>query len=542
MAVIDPTRDRSLQPRDAALRRVQRWAETLPLHPLLLGAHAVLGLYATNANRLPLSDVTPLLSAILVSIAAVLLLLRALTRDFVKAAILTTIAVVGICQYRTLLKLMTSLDLAALRDLFPIIWLIAITAGLWCVARSKTSFRPLALGLNVTAIAAVGFTLYEIASFRLSESGGLSAEILDQMAAPPAAGPAPPGPKRDIYYLIFDRYASADTLRGVYDFDNSTFLSELEHQGFYVAANSASNYQRTAHSLASSLSLDYLDRLTQVVGSESSSWLPVYAMLQDHAVGRFLKQRGYRFVQVGSWWNPTRNNPLADVNINWRATPELQRVFVMQTAIGQIAGRLGLPIFDDRAHQCERIDREFERIPELARDPEPKFVFAHLLIPHPPFVFDANGNCLSLETVTKRSRVENYVDQVRYANARILEMVRAIRANSRTEPIIVIQADEGPWPARYAGDERFLGTDVNPVDWTRATPAELREKMRILNALFLPGPGTSPLYPHMTPVNTFRIVFNRYFGTNMPLLPDENYIYRNNRQLYDFERVTPVVR
>jgi hypothetical protein len=144
--------------------------------------------------------------------------------------------------------------------------------------------------------------------------------------------------------------------------------------------------------------------------------------------------------------------------------------------------------------------------------------------------------------VTNRSRVENYIDQVRYANARILEMVGAIRANSRTEPIIVIQADEGPWPARYAGDERFLGTDVNPVDWTRATPAELREKMRILNALFLPGPGTSPLYPDMTPVNTFRIIFNRYFGTDMPLLPDENYIYLNNRQLYAFQRVTPVVR
>ena len=542
MSVIDPTRDRSLQPGDAGLRRVQRWAETLPLHPLLLGAHAVLGLYATNANRLPLSDVLPLLGAILVPIAAVLLLLRALTRDLVKAALLTTIAVVGICQYRALLKLTMSLDLAVLRDLFPVIWLIAIAAGLWCIARSKSNFRPLALGLNVTAVATVGLILYQIASFKLSDADGLSAEILDQMAAPPAAGQAAPGPKRDIYYLIFDRYASADTLRGVYDFDNSSFLSELEDQGFYVAANSASNYQRTAHSLASSLSLNYLDRLTQLVGSESSSWLPLYAMLQDHAVGRFLKQRGYQFVQVGSWWNPTRNNPLADVNVNWRAPPELQRVFVMQTAIGQIADRLGLHMFDDRAHQCERIDLEFERIPELAHDPEPKFVFAHLLIPHPPFVFDADGNCLSLETVTKRSRVENYNDQVRYANTRILEMVRAIRANSKTEPIIVIQADEGPWPARYAGDERFLGTDVSSVDWTRASRAELREKMRILNALYLPDAGGAPLYPNMTPVNTFRIVFNRYFGTDLPLLPDENYVFVNNRQLYKFQSVTSQVQ
>jgi hypothetical protein len=46
----------------------------------------------------------------------------------------------------------------------------------------------------------------------------------------------------------------------------------------------------------------------------------------------------------------------------------------------------------------------------------------------------------------------------------------------------------------------------------------------------------------MTPVNTFRIVFNRYFGTNLPLLPDENYIFVNNRQLYRFQSVTSQVQ
>jgi hypothetical protein len=215
----------------------------------------------------------------------------------------------------------------------------------------------------------------------------------------------------------------------------------------------------------------------------------------------------------------------------------------MQTAFGQIAQRLGLKVFDDRAHQCDRIHREFDELAELARDPQPTFVFAHVLLPHPPFVFGPDGECLSLETVTNRSRVENYTNQVRFANTKILEMIRAIRANSQTDPIIIIQADEGPWPAPYAGDERFLGTDVTAVDWTRATRAELREKMRILNALYLPGPGTPPpFHPTMTPVNTFRIVFNRYFGTDLPLLPDENYVFVDDRHLYKFQRVTPIVQ
>jgi hypothetical protein len=147
-----------------------------------------------------------------------------------------------------------------------------------------------------------------------------------------------------------------------------------------------------------------------------------------------------------------------------------------------------------------------------------------------------------LETVTPRTRVENYTNQVRFANTKILEMIRAIRANSETDPIIIIQSDEGPWPAPYAGDERFLGTDVSSVDWTRASRDELREKMRILNALYLPGADAAPFHPTMTPVNTFRIVFNRYFGAALPLLPDENYVFVDDRHLYKFEKVTPLVQ
>jgi hypothetical protein len=522
---------------------LQHWAETLPLHPFLIGLHSVLALYAVNANRLPIADTLPLSGIVLAGIGTLLALAYSIHRDWVKAAILTSVIAGGILQYRTILKMASGIgDPAVVAAAFPIVWFVVSAGLLLWLWRSTADLRPLALGFNATTLVMLGLAVFSTAQFKLTDADGLSAELIDQMAAPPAVATAITEPTRDVYYLIFDRYADAETLRDVYNFDNAPFLDELRGLGFYVATESASNYQRTAHSVASSLSLNYLDRLTELVGLESRSWLPLYAMLQDNAVGRFLKQQGYTFVQVGSWWNPTRNNPHANVNLNWHTTPELSRVFLTQTAVGQIAQRLGLRLFDDRAHQCERIHREVDAVAELARDPQPTFVFAHLLVPHPPFVFGPDGKCLSLETVTNRSRVENYTNQVRFANTKILEMIRAIRANSQTDPIIIIQADEGPWPAPYAGDERFLGTDVTSVDWTRATRAELREKMRILNALYLPGPGTPPFHPNMTPVNTFRIVFNRYFGTDLPLLPDENYVFVDDRHLYKFQRVTPIVQ
>lgn len=528
---------------EATANRFQSWAENVPLHPFLFGAHAVLSLYALNADRLPIGDTLPLIAGVLVIAAVLLALIRWLTGDIVKAGILTTILVVAVVQYRGLLHIVTkSLGLPMLDRPFPVIWLVAVAGCLWVFGRSRNKLGPLGLGLNITGIATLGFVSYSIAGFLLSETASAPAAAVQQMNRPPAVVRQASEPRRDVYYLIFDRYANSDTLRDVYGFDNTPFLRQLQDMGFYVATDSVANYQRTAHSVASSLNIDYLDRLTELLGSKSSSWLPLYGMLQDHVVGRFFKQQGYEFIQVGSWWNPTRDNPLADRNINRHATPELQRVFLSQTAFGQIAGRIGLTLFDDRSHQCERIRAEFTELAELAREPQPKFVFAHLLVPHPPFVFGPDGECLSLETVTNRSRTENYINQVRYANTEIIEMIRAIRANSKTDPIIILQADEGPWPAPYAGDERFLGTDVSSVDWRRASRQELREKMRILNALYLPGPGSSPLHASMTPVNTFRIVFNRYFGTDLPLLPDQNYIFLSNRQLYAFQPVTELVR
>jgi hypothetical protein len=32
------------------------------------------------------------------------------------------------------------------------------------------------------------------------------------------------------------------------------------------------------------------------------------------------------------------------------------------------------------------------------------------------------------------------------------------------------------------------------------------------------------LYPTMTPVNEFRMIFNLYFGANLPLLPDRSFV------------------
>ena len=107
--------------------------------------------------------------------------------------------------------------------------------------------------------------------------------------------------------------------------------------------------------------------------------------------------------------------------------------------------------------------------------------------------------------------------------------------NSEVPPIIILQADEGPFPPRLKLIQ----------DWAQATGKELKIKMGILNAYYLPGIDKNVLYPSITPVNSFRIVFNLYFNINFELLPDESYVYSvyaDERGPYKFTNVTNKLR
>jgi hypothetical protein len=346
--------------------------------------------------------------------------------------------------------------------------------------------------------------------------------------------------KRDIYYLIFDRYARADQLKTIYGYDNEDFIHELEARGFAVAERSFSNYQRTTHSLISSLNLDYLHGLDREPASSSHDWLPLYEMLQDFRLRRFLDAQGYDFHFFGSWWEPTRTNRFAQKNHNWLALPEPFRVMLDQSLIPYLAERAGSEAFDQRLVQCQRSKKAFSGLRKLAAQSEgPRFIYAHFLVPHPPFVMDENGRCISAEEAKTHTRAQNYIGQVKYTNREILKFLDVAMNRTGLKPIIVLQSDEGPWPQRFAGDEiTRLGADVTPADWRKATPAELVEKMAILNAIYLPDRDMSDIEETASPVNNFRLVLREFFGVPLEPLPDRQIIFESAERLYRFQDVT----
>jgi hypothetical protein len=95
-----------------------------------------------------------------------------------------------------------------------------------------------------------------------------------------------------------------------------------------------------------------------------------------------------------------------------------------------------------------------------------------------------------------------------------MELIDKILSESDVEPIIIIQGDHGT-ASRF--NFPTGGFDAHPT-WEM-----FKERLGILNVYHLPGGGNKYLYDSISPVNTFRLIFNFYFGQHYELLNDESY-------------------
>ncbi|WP_191060951.1 sulfatase-like hydrolase/transferase [Geminicoccus harenae] len=521
-----------MQDRPANQARSARNRDGWPLHPFLLALASVLGLYALNVKEAALVEILPALGMALGFAILVVLVLGLLFRSFgARTAILSSIVLIG-CLFTIRLAFWVNqvtggIPMVPFMAGFVLILAVAFVA----VARARRDLRLPHSILNGIALVLVVTPIWQAASYKWEHGRpGLKAPAPEEVAVPAAVQP-------DIYYLVFDRYASAAVMERYFGLDDTPLEAFLEEHGFYVARGSHANYLKTGHSLASTFQMDYLDFLADEEGQRSSDWQPIVGMLRDHRVARFLKSAGYRYAQIGAWWGPTQANDYAEFNPRF-GFGEFTAMYLRDRVVNPVMRLVAPDSLYTRtmqwdAGQCQRVPWQIEQIKQAADGTAPTFVFGHVLLPHEPFVFDADGNCLSREQSDARGRVQGYVEQVRYAGKVIRDLVTALQQREGPPPIIIIQADEGPFPE----------TDVGHIrSWREATHDELQIKMGILNAYYFPDGDYDLLYPTITPVNSFRMLFNKYFGSDLERLPDRIYAFPDIFRLYDFFDVTDVVR
>ncbi len=501
-------------------------ARSLPIHPVLFAVYLVLFLYAQNLGEVELGEVLPILGLAILGSSVSLLVTKLVWRDLRRGAIVVSALVIAFFAYGHVANAVVGLHVPGFVQ--QVGWIALIGAAVLVAWRIRDRLDPLTRALDVVAAILIAVSLVTIVPHELERASGGATTV---SPLPLVAGAGQTAQKRDVWYLIFDRYASDDQLQAGYGIDG-TLSDWLESRGFFVARDAHANYVKTSLSLASSLNLEYLDDVAKRMGPDSDDHGPIFQMMKDHVLGQFLKSQGYTFVQVGSPYGPTNINPYADENPRIDSTSDFAGAIYDTSAVPAVARRLGLIKSTPERERYYRIAKyQWQTLDGLVDAPGPKLVFAHFLLPHPPYVFNADGSFHAEDD--GRDVAPDYERQMRYTDTRIEALVSKLQALPEAErPIIVLQADEGPYPTRYNGDTVHF-------DWSQATQAELHMKYGILDAYDLPGlTGDSGLYPSITPVNSFRLILNRYFGTDTPLLPDREYTSKGKFRPYDLTDVT----
>ena len=478
----------------------------LPLHPLLFAGYAVLFLYASNLAEVEIGQGLLALTVVVGIVAVLLAIGTVVFRDAARAAILLSAFVVFFFGYRHVAIIAADSPLSG-RPL-QVLWLLLGGAALLIAWKGGRPLRVATKALNAISAGLVLVALLAIVPYEVGEATASSAE--PATAAPEPSGATGGEPLRDIWVLVLDRYGSAESLRLNYGIEE-TLTGWLSEHGFHVTPGAHANYPRTSQSLASSLNLDYLSELKA----------PAKTWLNDHVVGRYLTGLGYRYIHIGSRYEPTRTAVSATVNRKLDNTSDFATALFDSSLAPAVIERLGMANMDiRRQRQAAWGEFELDALDETLAEPGPKFVFAHLLLPHPPYVFDAEGNVVPDDVDRKRSTSEAYEQQMQYLDSRIKALLEPLLATPEEDrPIIVVMADEGPYPKRYEGNPLIQGPDPD-FDWSTITDEELRIKYGILHAMLLPGIEDPQVPPDLTSVNTFRYLFDTYFDADLPLLED----------------------
>jgi hypothetical protein len=498
--------------------RLSKWFAA-PWYPLAISAYPVLKLLAENTGQVGLdAGVRPLLVSLFLG-GLVFFLIWLFVRQVYKAAFLAALWLALFFSYGHIYIYIDEKYPDTNYTLWLAIgWIVLFILALIWATHPQLTFVSAAPTLNTVALALLAMAGWQI----LSEVQPPSAHALALTNAPMQDDLVRPENPPDVYFFLLDSYGRADLLKQAYGFDNSEFLSGLEERGFFVAECSQSNYVRTEISLGSSLNMQYLQKLSDKFSPDNIKRGLLWDSLKHSAVRYNFESMGYETItfETGFEWLNIKD---AD---HFMSPPPISsgmtdfEALFLRTTLARYVEDWG---WVDPNHLLgvifrDRFNHAFNNIDDIARMPQPTFSYIHLMSPHPPFVFDPNGNPTYPADFWNEQQLypadlyqKGYVNQVQYLNKKLLEAVDTILAESDVPPIIIIQGDHGPW--------------LQPND----------KRMWILAAMYFPGQNDK-LYPTITPVNIFRLVFNSYFGGKYELLEDVSY-FSPVPKLYNFSEV-----
>ena len=493
-------------------------------HPFLIAIFPVLSLLDANIGQVTWTVALRPILLVLLSTAIILIVLARLLSSWERAGILTSIFLILFFSYGHVYSLTEGSTLFGIligRHRYIImLWLGLLGLGVY-LTLTKPNLSRAASTLNVGALALLLIPVLSLLGrgvvnrieiSRLPTSSNTSSQSI------PNQNDFVP----DIYYIILDQYPGNEVLEEKYGVDNSEFTNRLSELGFYVADQSLTNYSQTELSLASSLNFQYLSELGVSEETFENNRAPLWTLIKDNAARNYFEQMDYAIIayETGYSWSQwedadfylgPRSGFTESLNVKGSLTG-FEALLVRKSALVILEdlapfaqGTLIPDFYGPGRGSYDRVTYTFESLTKVAENEDPIFIFAHIMAPHPPFVFSLTGEFISLDTLGIGSSIPSdqsddedaigFIRSVQFVNNRIIGVIEEIQSFPGN-PIIILQGDHG-----IPGSTRV-------------------HRMSILNAYYLPDGGEQLLYDSISPVNTFRLILRHYFNEDIELIED----------------------
>jgi len=494
--------------------------------PFIFGIWPIITLIAYNISEMPLNDGFRALFYSFIATLIIYVFLSILIKNPIKSSILTTLIILLFFSYGHLYDILLGFTIfghtLGRHRYLGFAYLAGFVFISWIILRTKRELSDLPKLLSIFSILLLLLPAYQITTYYINKRLA-NKEIESEISQEMDVSIPQDQPIRDVYYILTDGYPRDDFINQYMDRDNSEFMDYLRSKGFFIAECSQSNYSTTSGSMAATLNMNYLHDNDK----EKSGALPppaiLDAMIRSNIVQANFSNLGYKIVTFENgypWLNWVTSDvhfnlpfELSDIDFFSKAINDFEILALDTTGVRILLdlkilpdlSQFNIPITNWDIAGASRRNKILFMLDTLPEIPEtiqsPKFIYFHIVFPHPPYVMDAEGRLLNGEP---SDELAGYADHIAYLNSRLIEIIDTILEQSSPEPIIIIQADHG------------ASIDYKSLEIDKAN------RLGILNAYYLPGIDVTHLYSSISPVNTFRLIFDQFFNGHYDLLPDKS--------------------
>jgi hypothetical protein len=479
----------------------------LKLLPILFVIYFIIFIYNENSDQLIFTDLVLPFIIIIPTILFFSIIIKFIIKNDTKSILISSFLTIIFFIYMPIHNALYEFQIGRNTFLIPIFFISSLIIIIFFI-KSKKNFEALLKISYVIVLALIIFNIGEISFY--SNIYSIFMDMDDNLIQFFSIDKKD---YRDVYHIILDEHAGTTSLQQYHNYNNSKFDNSLQNMGFFIPEKSFSNYDLTTNSIPSILNMDYLDNEFNLPEKEFNTKINI--MVENNAVSKIFEENGYEMIYFYNEYNlePTDrndnelcNNDLFISNNNLSSTKFMTFIFnntpiLIVQNLFDLRGILHIysPTYVDLAQNRLCV---FNELPFL--DEEflgPIFVHAHIILPHEPAIFSSDGSINSQnKQIPDAEKDSLYLSQLNYTDSLVLELVEKLLVKE-PQPIILIQSDHG----------------------YRAGP-DIRESFSNFAAYYFPNIELNANdYSIITPVNSFRILFNNNFGTSYDLLENKMY-------------------